>query len=148
MSRLTQASDLENLSILGQKTSKPERKLETFPNHHPERDYTVTLDTEEFTTICPATGQPDFARLTIRYVPDERIVESKSVKLYLWTFRNEGAFMEHVTNVILDDFVEALQPRQCVVTAVFAVRGGIGIKVHAEYLMPGYNPREETGAQE
>ncbi len=148
MSRLTQASDLENLSILGQKTNKPERNLETFPNHHPERDYTVTLNTDEFTTICPATGQPDFARLTIRYVPDERIVESKSVKLYLWTFRDEGTFMEHVTNVILDDFVKALQPRHCVVIADFAVRGGIGIKVHAEYIMADYIPRLETGTQE
>lgn len=136
MSRLTQESDLDSLTLLGQGTTEPSRKLETFPNHHPERDYTVTLTTHEFTSICPMTGQPDFATLTIRYIPDQRVVESKSLKLYLWSFRNEGAFMEHVTNVILDDLVGALDPRWCEVVAEFAVRGGIGITVRAEHRKP------------
>jgi 7-cyano-7-deazaguanine reductase len=130
--RITQPSDLEALSQLGG-GARPSRHLETFPNHHPERDYTVTLTSDEFTCVCPATGQPDFARLTIRYIPDGRIVESKSLKLYLWSYRDQGVFHEHVTNVILDDLVEALEPRWCQVTAEFAVRGGIAIAVQAEH---------------
>ena len=126
-------SDLQGLTMLGGKKTGPVRKLETFPNHHPGRNYTVTLRTDEFTCLCPATGQPDFARLTIQYIPDRRIVESKSLKLYLWSFRNEGSFHEHVTNVILDDLVKVLSPRWCRVSADFAVRGGIGITVDAEY---------------
>jgi len=131
MSKMTQKSDLDGLTLLGQE-AKPSKKLETFPNHHPERDTVVTLRTDEFTCVCPATGQPDFARLTIQYIPHERIVESKSLKLYLQSFRNEGVFHEHVTNVILDDLVAALAPRWCKVTAEFAVRGGIAITVEAE----------------
>jgi len=125
-------NDLEGLTLLG-KTVKPVRRLETFPNHHEKRDYVVTLQTDEFTCICPKTGQPDFAKMKIQYVPDKKIVESKSLKFYLWTFRNQGVFHEHVTNVILDDLVAALQPRWCKVTAEFAVRGGIAITVEAEY---------------
>jgi len=132
MSKMTQKSDLDGLTLLGGE-AKPSKKLETFPNHHPEREYIVTLRTEEFTCVCPATGQPDFARLTIQYIPHERIVESKSLKFYLQSFRNEGAFHEHITNVILDDLVAALAPRWCKVTADFAVRGGISITVEAEY---------------
>ena len=132
MSKKTQKSDLDGLTLLG-RGAKPTKKLETFPNHHPKRDYVVTLKTEEFTCVCPATGQPDFARLTIQYIPDKRIVESKSLKLYLWSYRDEGVFHEHVTNVILDDLVLALKPRWCKVTADFAVRGGISITVDAEY---------------
>ncbi|MCI0397926.1 MAG: preQ(1) synthase [Chloroflexi bacterium] len=132
-SKLTAPSDLSGLSLLGQGATQPSKQLETFPNHHPDRDYTITLATEEFTCVCPATGQPDFARLTIHYIPDQRIVESKSLKLYLWSYRNEGVFHEHVTNVILDDLVAALAPRWCQVTAEFAVRGGIAITVQAEY---------------
>jgi 7-cyano-7-deazaguanine reductase len=132
MSKMTLKSDLDGLTLLG-KEVKPSKKLETFPNHHPERDYIVTLRTEEFTCVCPATGQPDFAKLTIQYIPNERIVESKSLKLYLQSFRNEGAFHEHVTNVMLDDLVAALAPRWCKVTADFGVRGGISISVEAEY---------------
>jgi 7-cyano-7-deazaguanine reductase len=131
MSKMTQKSDLDGLTLLGQ-GAKPSKKLETFPNHHPERDYIVTLRTDEFTCVCPATGQPDFARLTIQYIPQERIVESKSLKFYLQSFRNEGVFHEHLTNVILDDLVAALAPRWCKVTADFAVRGGIAISVEAE----------------
>jgi 7-cyano-7-deazaguanine reductase len=136
MSNLTQESDLEGLTLLGRKVTKPTKTLETFPNRHPQRDYIVTLKTGEFTCVCPATGQPDYADLTIRYVPDQRILESKSLKLYLWSYRNEGVFHEHVTNVILDDLVNALAPRWCEVVAEFAVRGGIAISVQAEYKRP------------
>jgi 7-cyano-7-deazaguanine reductase len=131
MSRMTQKADLDGLTLLGQ-GGKPTKKLETFPNHHPERDTIITLRTDEFTCVCPATGQPDFAKLTIQYIPDRKIVESKSLKFYLQTFRNKGAFHEHVTNVILDDLVAVLEPRWCKVTADFAVRGGISITVEAE----------------
>jgi 7-cyano-7-deazaguanine reductase len=133
---LTRPSDLDDLSLLGQGSTQPTKQLETFPNRHPGRDYTVTLTTDEFTCVCPATGQPDFARITIRYIPDQRIVESKSLKLYFWSYRNEGVFHEHVTNVILDDLVAALEPRWCEVTADFGVRGGIAITVRAEYSKP------------
>ncbi|NTW17446.1 MAG: NADPH-dependent 7-cyano-7-deazaguanine reductase QueF [Syntrophaceae bacterium] len=132
MKKKTQKSDLNGLTLLG-KGSKPTKKLETFPNRHPERDYVVKLKAEEFTCFCPATGQPDFARLTIQYIPDARIVESKSLKLYLWSYRDEGVFHEHVTNMILDDLVSVLKPRWCKVTAEFAVRGGISITVEAEH---------------
>ncbi len=132
MPKITRETDLDGLTLLG-RGAKPSKKLETFPNHHPLRDYTITLRTEEFTCVCPATGQPDFARLTIQYIPDQKILESKSLKLYLWSYRNEGAFHEHVTNGILDDLTKALAPRWCKVTADFAVRGGISITVEAEY---------------
>ena len=128
---MTQKSDLDGLTLLG-RGAKPSKKLETFPNHHPERDYVITLRTEEFTCVCPATGQPDFAQLTIQYIPDEKIVESKSLKFYLQSFRNEGVFHEHVANVILDDLLAVLKPRWCKVTADFAVRGGVAISVEAE----------------
>jgi 7-cyano-7-deazaguanine reductase len=128
----TKKSDLKGLTLLG-RGSKPVKKLETFPNHHPHRDYTVTLRTEEFTCVCPATSQPDFARLTIQYTPDKKILESKSLKLYLWSYRQKGVFHEHVTNLILDDLVKALHPRWCKVLADFSVRGGIAITVEAEF---------------
>lgn len=124
---------LDGLTLLGSGVNQPVRQLETFPNQHPERRYLVTLTCPEFTCLCPATGQPDFAHLTIRYVPAERILESKSLKLYLWSFRNEGHFHEHVTNRILDDLVAALAPHSCEVIAKFNVRGGIAITVHARY---------------
>lgn len=123
----------EGLTLLGQKVTGPVRQLETFPNRHPGRPYTVTLTTEEFTCLCPITGQPDFARITIRYIPDQKILESKSLKLYLWSFRNEGHFHEHVTNLILDDLVCALDPIRCEVIGEFNVRGGIAITVEAKY---------------
>jgi len=125
-------NDLAELTLLG-KAASPVRKLETFPNHNEGRDYLVTLQTEEFTCVCPKTGQPDFAEITIQYIPDKKIVESKSLKLYLWSFRDEGVFHEHATNIILDDLIAALKPRWCKVSAQFAVRGGIGITVDAEY---------------
>jgi 7-cyano-7-deazaguanine reductase len=124
---------LAGLTLLGHDVPQPVRKLETFPNKHPGRPYTVTLVSTEFTCLCPATGQPDFATITIRYVPGQRILESKSLKLYLWTFRSEGHFHEHVTNTILDDVVQALEPVSCEVTGEFNARGGIAITVVAKY---------------
>jgi len=132
MAKSTKKKDLAGLTLLG-KPAKPSKKLETFPNHHAGRDYVVTLTTEEFTCICPKTGQPDFATIKIEYIPDKKIVESKSLKFYLWSFRDEGVFHEHVANIILDDLVAALKPRWCKVSARFAVRGGIGITIDAEY---------------
>lgn len=123
----------KDLTLLGREVRQPVRKLETFPNQHPGRHYTVTLVCPEFTCVCPMTGQPDFATITIRYIPDQRIVESKSLKLYLWSYREEGVFHEQVTNLILDDLVEALQPISCHVTGAFSVRGGISITVDAAY---------------
>lgn len=131
----TPKEDLAGLTLLG-RNARPGKKLETFPNRHPGRDYVVTLTTDEFTCVCPATGQPDFARITIKYIPDKRIVESKSLKLYFWSYRDEGVFHEHVTNQILDDLVKALSPRWCEVVADFGVRGGIAISVRAEYKAP------------
>ncbi len=132
MAESTKKTDLAGLTLLG-KPAKPSKKLETFPNHHPGRDYVVTLTTDEFTCICPKTGQPDFAKIRIEYIPDKKIIESKSLKFYLWSFRDEGVFHEHVANVILDDLVAALKPRWCKVSAQFAVRGGIGITIDAEH---------------
>lgn len=129
---LTQPSDLEGLTVLGKK-AEPNRKLEAFPNRSPERFYRVTLETDEFTCLCPMTGQPDFAKIRVQYVPDAKVIESKSFKLYLWSYRNEGAFHEHVINQILGDLVEVLDPHWCKVTGVFNIRGGIGITVDAEH---------------
>lgn len=128
----TKPSDLDELTILG-RPAKPSKKLEAFPNRTPERYYRITLETDEFTCLCPMTGQPDFAHLIIQYVPDQKIVESKSLKLYLWSYRDEGAFHEHVVNQICDDLVKALDPHWIRVTGVFNVRGGIGIRVDAEH---------------
>jgi len=128
----TKKTDLSGLTLLG-KPTKPSKKLEVFPNRHPRREYVVVLQTDEFTCICPKPGQPDFAKIKIEYIPDKKILESKSLKLYLWSFRNQGVFHEHVTNIILDDLVAVLQPRWCKVSAQFAVRGGIGIAIDAEY---------------
>jgi 7-cyano-7-deazaguanine reductase len=136
----TNPEDLAGLTLLG-RGAKPARKLETFPNHHPERRYTVTLETDEFTCVCPATGQPDFATITIRYVPDQRILESKSLKLYLWSYRDEGVFHEHVVNTILDDLVAALDPHTIEVTGAFKVRGGISLTVVAAHTKPAGKPK-------
>ena len=135
MAREKKKADFAGLTLLGRegRDAKPSKQLETFPNRHRERDYVVTLQTGEFTCVCPMTGQPDFARLKIQYIPEECIVESKSLKFYLWSYRNEGAFHEHVTNRILDDLVAALSPRWCKITADFGVRGGISITIEAEY---------------
>lgn len=126
----------EGLTLLGREIRQPVRQLETFPNTHSGRRYTVRLDCPEFTCVCPMTGQPDFATITIRYIPDQKIVESKSLKLYLWSYRNEGVFHEHVTNQILDDLVVALEPHFCEVIGAFSVRGGIALTVEAQYTRP------------
>src|SRR5262247_2537127 len=113
--------------------SKPTKSLETFPNPEPKRDYTIEFTCPEFTCICPRTGQPDFATFTIRYVPGRACVELKSLKLYLWSFRDEGHFHEAVTNRILDDLVALLHPRRMRVEGDFNVRGGIHTVVDASY---------------
>ena len=106
-------------------SSEPSKDLETFPNPNPERDYEIEFDCPEFTCLCPLTGQPDFARFKITYVPDQLCVELKSLKLYLWSYRDEGAFHEKVTNQILDDLVAACAPRLMEIKAEWFVRGGI-----------------------
>ena len=121
-------------------STKPSKELETFDNPMPERDYTIRIDVPEFTCLCPKTGQPDFAELNIEYVPDKRCVELKSLKLYVWSFRDEGAFHEAVTNRILDDLVAATQPRFMRLTADFNVRGGIYTKVVCEHRNPDWQP--------
>jgi 7-cyano-7-deazaguanine reductase len=106
-------------------STTPGKRLETFPNPKPARDYDISFDCPEFTCLCPRTGQPDFATIRIRYVPDKLCVELKSLKLYLWSFRNEGHYHEAVTNRILDDLVQATRPRALTVVGDFYVRGGI-----------------------
>jgi 7-cyano-7-deazaguanine reductase len=113
--------------------SPDEARLETFPNPAPQRDYRIRFETDDFTSVCPVTGQPDFARIDIDYVADHLCVESKSLKFYLASYRNERAFNEAVTNRILDDFVKACAPREAIVTAQFSARGGIALTVRAEY---------------
>jgi len=111
----------------------PSKALETFANPKPERDYVIRIESPEFTCLCLMTGQPDFATIRLEYVPDALCVELKSWKLYLWSYRDEGAFHEAVTNRILDDLVAATRPRRARVEAVFNVRGGLGTTVVAEY---------------
>ena len=106
-------------------TTAPSREIQTFPNPYPARDFEIECNCPEFTNVCPMTGQPDFATITIRYVPNQRCIELKSLKLYLWSYRNEGAFHEAVTNRIADDLIAALDPRRITVVGAFAVRGGI-----------------------
>lgn len=114
--------------------SQPSKSLETFPNPKPERDYEIRFNCPEFTCVCPKTGQPDFATIRISYVPDQTCVELKSLKLYLWSYRDEGAFHEAVTNAILDDLVAAISPRRMTVEGDFWVRGGIGTVVVATHV--------------
>ena len=116
--------------------SKPSKDLDTFANPMPERDYTIRMRLPEFTCLCPKTGQPDFAILHLEYVPDKFCVELKSLKLYIWAFRDTGAFHEAVTTQILDDLVKATDPRFMRLTAEFNVRGGIYTSVVAEYRQP------------
>ncbi len=113
--------------------TKPSRDLQVFPNPKPERDYEIRMECPEFTCLCPMTGQPDFATIRIRYIPDQYCLELKSLKLYLWSYRNEGIFHEAVVNKILDDLVEALKPREITVEGDFYVRGGIKTVVEASY---------------
>ena len=131
----------ENLKALGRETGylntyAPE-VLETFENQHPEHDYWVEFLCPEFTTLCPITGQPDFAEIRIMYIPDRRMVESKSLKLYLFSFRNHGDFHEDCVNIILKDLVRLMEPRYIEVTGLFTPRGGIAIHPYANYGRPG-----------
>jgi len=130
--------DVSDLKTLGQGATRYPRTvtpavLETFPNAFPGRPYTVTFRCDEFTSLCPKTGQPDFGTISIRYVPDARCIESKSLKLYLFSYRDEGTFMETLTNRILDDLTAACSPLEMEVTGDFAARGGITIAVTATY---------------
>jgi 7-cyano-7-deazaguanine reductase len=118
--------------------TKPDKRLATFVNPAARRDYRIHMEIPEFTCLCPKTGQPDFATLVLDYVPDKLCVELKSLKLYIWSFRNEGAFHEAVTNRILDDLVKAVRPRFMRLTARFYVRGGIFTTVVAEHAKPGW----------
>ena len=122
--------------------SGPSRDLETFDNPQTDRDYTIHITVPEFTCLCPKTGQPDFATLDIEYVPDRLCVELKSLKLYAWSYRDEGAFHEAVTNRILGDLVAAIHPRFMRLRAKFNVRGGIYTSVVAEHRADGWTPRE------
>jgi 7-cyano-7-deazaguanine reductase len=119
-------------------STQPSRDLETFDNPRRERDYTVRIRIPEFTCLCPKTGQPDFATLHLEYVPDAHCVELKSLKLYVWSFRDQGAFHEAVTNQILDDLVDATRPRFMRLTAEFNVRGGLYTTVVAEHRADGW----------
>jgi 7-cyano-7-deazaguanine reductase len=129
------------LTKLGDKpTAQPGKSLEVFPNPQPRRDFVIHMQIPEFTCLCPKTGQPDFATLYLDYIPDQRCVELKSLKLYIWSFRDEGKFHESVTNEILDDIVEAIAPRFARLTAKFWVRGGIFTTVVAEHRARGWKP--------
>lgn len=116
------------------------KELATFPNPQPDRDYHIHIEVPEFTCLCPLTGQPDFAVFVLDIIPDQRCVELKSLKLYMWSFRNEGAFHEAVTNCVLNDLATALDPRFLRVTAKWYVRGGIFTNVVAEHRKPGWVP--------
>ena len=130
--------ELDNLQLLGDRstvypdTYSPEM-LETFDNKHPEREYLVTLNCPEFTSLCPKTGQPDFARIVINYIPRVKMVESKSLKLYLFSFRNHGDFHEDCVNIILNDLVRLMEPKYIEVIGLFSPRGGISILPFANY---------------
>ena len=131
----------EGLSALGRKTDYPSgyapQVLETFVNQHPDNDYWVRFNCPEFTTLCPITGQPDFAEIRIAYIPDQRMVESKSLKLYLGSFRNHGGFHEDTVNTNLKDLIGLMDPKYIEVTGFFTPRGGISIYPYANYGRPG-----------
>lgn len=121
-------------------STQPSKTLETFDNPNPGRDFTIRIKIPEFTCLCPKTGQPDFAHFTIEYIADQKCVELKSLKLYMWSFRDEGAFHEAVTNQILADLVAATQPRFMRLTGVFNVRGGVYTDVICEHRAAGWIP--------
>ena len=127
--------------------SKPSSRLETFPNPSPSRDYLIHMEIPEFTCLCPKTGQPDFATLALDYIPDAKCVELKSLKHYVWSFRNQGAFHEAVTNRILDDLAAATRPRFMRLTARFFVRGGIFTTVEAEHRKKGWKPAPRVAVE-
>ncbi len=131
-------SETEGLTLLGSKKTEYRddyalEVLETFINKHPENDYMVTFNCPEFTSLCPITGQPDFARIIINYIPNEKMVESKSLKLYLFSFRNRGDFHEDCVNIIMKDLVKLMQPKYLEVKGIFTPRGGISIYPFANY---------------
>lgn len=133
---------MTNEQSLGAKpTAQPTKQLETFANPNPSRDFHIHMEIPEFTCLCPKTGQPDFATIYLDYIPNQLCVELKSLKLYIWSFRNEGCFHEAVTNRILDDLVSATQPKFMRVTAKFFVRGGIFTNVVAEHRKAGWQPQ-------
>lgn len=139
--------EFDGLTLLGKaKTAYAdgpgEAALETFPNKYSSRDYEIRFDCPEFTSVCPVTGQPDFAKIIITYIPDRKCLESKSLKLYLGSFRNTGMFHEEITNLILDDIVAACQPRWARVQGLMNARGGISIAVTAERGQPGFKRSE------
>lgn len=140
MSRTSE--EMQDLTLLGNKKTvyksdyAPE-VLETFPNKHPQNDYLVTFNCPEFTTLCPLTGQPDFAKLIINYIPNIKMVESKSLKLYLFSFRNHGDFHEDCVNKIMKDLIALMDPKYIEVTGIFTPRGGISIYPFANYGRPG-----------
>lgn len=129
------------MGIVSAMTTRPGKTLETFPNPSPGQDYTIRIEIPEFTCLCPKTGQPDFATLHLEYVPDARCVELKALKLYIWSFRDEGAFHEAVSNQILNDLVAACEPRFMRITAEFNVRGGIYTTVVVEHQADSWTPR-------
>jgi 7-cyano-7-deazaguanine reductase len=120
-------------NLTPRKVTAPQKTIDTFVNPQQKRDYEIRFDCPEFTCLCPMTGQPDFATIRISYVPGKLCVELKSLKLYLWSFRDKGAFHEAVTNRILDDLVSALKPRRCEVVGDFLIRGGIHTVVVARH---------------
>ncbi len=128
--------------------SKPEKTLETFPNPFTDRDYHIHMEIPEFTCLCPKTGQPDFATLILDYIPDKKCIELKSLKLYIWSYRDEGVFHEAVTNKILDDLVAVLKPRYIRLIARFYVRGGIFTNVTVDHRKKGWQPEPAILLQE
>lgn len=127
--------------------NKPEKTLETFPNPVIDRDYHIHMEIPEFTCLCPKTGQPDFATLILDYIPDKKCIELKSLKLYIWSYRDKGVFHEAVTNKILDDLVAVLKPRYMRLTARFYVRGGIFTNVTVDHRKKGWQPKPEISLQ-
>jgi 7-cyano-7-deazaguanine reductase len=132
---------MHNESLGAKPTAQPTKQLETFPNPNPNRDFHIHMEIPEFTCLCPKTGQPDFAVIYLDYIPDALCVELKSLKLYMWSFRDEGCFHEAVTNRILDDLVAATQPKFMRVTSKFYVRGGVFTNVVAEHRQEGWQPK-------
>ncbi len=131
-------NELQGVTLLGAGSTKyptdySAALLEWFPNKHPEHDYLVTLDCPEFTSLCPKTGQPDFGHIIINYIPAEKMVESKSLKLYLFSFRNHGDFHEDCINIIMKDLIKLMEPRYIEVTGLFTPRGGISIRPYAQW---------------
>ncbi|SFV85476.1 NADPH dependent preQ0 reductase [hydrothermal vent metagenome] len=128
-------------------SSKPSKVLEVFDNPNSDRDFVIQIDMPEFTCLCPKTGQPDFATLHLEYIADQSCVELKSLKMYIWSFRDEGAFHEAVTNQILDDLVAATNPRFMRLKAIFNVRGGVYTTIVAEHQQPSWTPKPTVDLQ-